>query len=110
MTEFKYLGRVLMEGDDDWLAVVGNLSKLINSWGRLSRILIQEGVNTKVSGNFKKRCLRMCCCLGRRHGCLPLGCSGPWIASSTGSRDGSPGGSQGDGGMGVGPTHHWRRQ
>ena len=26
MMEFKYLGRVLTESDDDWLEVVGNLS------------------------------------------------------------------------------------
>ena len=33
---FRYLGRVLMEGDDDWLVVVGNLGKAQKSWGRLS--------------------------------------------------------------------------
>ena len=31
VTEFKYLGRVLTEVDDDWLAVVGNLGKVRNS-------------------------------------------------------------------------------
>ena len=36
---FRYLGRVLTAGDDDWLAVVGNLGKLRKSWGRLSRVL-----------------------------------------------------------------------
>ena len=51
---FRYLGRVLMEGDDDWLAVVGNLWKARNSWGRLSRVLGREGTDPKVSGNFYK--------------------------------------------------------
>ena len=49
---FKYLGQVLTAGDDDWPAVVGNLSKSRKHWGRLSRILSQEGADPKVSGHF----------------------------------------------------------
>ena len=41
-------------GDNDRLSVVGNLVNARNSWGRLSRILSQEGVDTKVSGHFYK--------------------------------------------------------
>ena len=51
---FRYLGRVLTAGDNDWLAVVGNLGKARKSWGRLSRVLSQEGGNPKVSGIFYK--------------------------------------------------------
>ena len=36
---FKYLGRILTEGDDDWTAVEGNLGKARKSWGRLQGIL-----------------------------------------------------------------------
>ena len=54
MTAFKCLGRVLTVGDDDWLAVVGNLGKAIKSWGRLSRMLSREGADLQVSGNFYK--------------------------------------------------------
>ena len=54
MTAFKYLGRVLTSGDDDWPAVVGKLPKERNSWGRLSRILIREGVDPKVTGHLFK--------------------------------------------------------
>ena len=36
---FKYLGRVMTVGDNNWPAVAGNLSKARKSWGRLSRIL-----------------------------------------------------------------------
>ena len=36
---FKYLRRVLTEGDDDWPAVAGNLAKARKSWGRLQGIL-----------------------------------------------------------------------
>ena len=31
-TKFKYLGRVMTVGDDDWLAVAGNLEKARKSW------------------------------------------------------------------------------
>ena len=36
---FRYLERVFTAGDDDWLAVVGNLWKARKSWGWLSQIL-----------------------------------------------------------------------
>ena len=48
-TEFKYLGRLLTAGDDDWMELVGNLGKAQRSWGRLSRVLGQEGADPKVS-------------------------------------------------------------
>ena len=36
---FKYLRRILTEGDNDWPAVAGNLVKARKSWGRLQGIL-----------------------------------------------------------------------
>ena len=45
---------MLTEGDDDWLAVVGNLGKARKILGRLSRILSREGGYPKVLGNFYK--------------------------------------------------------
>ena len=54
VTAFKYLGGVLTAGYDDWLAVVGNPGKARKSWGRLSRKLIWEGEDPKVSANFYK--------------------------------------------------------
>ena len=54
VTAFQYLERVLLVGDDYWLAVLGNLGKAINSWGRLLRILSREGADPKVSGHFYK--------------------------------------------------------
>ena len=45
---------MLTAGYDDWLAVECNLVKSINSWGRLSRILIRERADSKVSGHFYK--------------------------------------------------------
>ena len=54
VTAFRYMGRVMMMVDDDWLAVVGNLWKARKSWGRLLRILSREGADPKVSGHFFK--------------------------------------------------------
>ena len=51
---FKYLGRILAEGDDDWPAVARNLGKARKSWGRLQGILSREGATKRVSGNFLK--------------------------------------------------------
>ena len=51
---FKYLGRILTAGDDDWPAVAGNLGKARNIWGRLKRILSREGADKRVSGNVFK--------------------------------------------------------
>ena len=42
----------MKSGDDEWLAVVGNLGKARNIWGRLLRILRREGEDPKVSGYF----------------------------------------------------------
>ena len=53
MTAFKYMGRVMTAGDDDWPAVVGNLQRARKSWGRLSQILSREAADPKVSGHFQ---------------------------------------------------------
>ena len=54
VTELKYLGRVMTVGDDYWSEVTGNLQNDRKSWGRMSRILIQEGAYPKVLGYFCK--------------------------------------------------------
>ena len=54
VSTFKYLGRVMTAGDDDWPAVAGNLVKARKSWGSLSRILSREGADKRVSVNFSK--------------------------------------------------------
>ena len=40
---FKYLGRIMTAGEDNWPAVVGNLEKERKIWGRIKRILEQGG-------------------------------------------------------------------
>ena len=52
VAEFKYLGRVLTNTDDDWPAVAGNIRKAQANWGRLERILRREGADPKVSRSF----------------------------------------------------------
>ena len=39
VTEFRYLGRVMTNTDNDWPAVEGNLRKARVTWGKLARIL-----------------------------------------------------------------------
>ena len=51
---FTYMGRVMTEGDNDWLAVAGNLNKARRSWGQLQRILRREGATPRISGSFFK--------------------------------------------------------
>ena len=54
VSSFTYMGRVMTAGDDDWLAVAGNLKKARRSWGRLSRILGREGTTARISRTFFK--------------------------------------------------------
>ena len=52
MTVLKYLGRVMTTGDQDWPVVIGILQKARKSWGRMSRVLSQEGEDPKVLDHF----------------------------------------------------------
>ena len=54
VTFFKYLGRVLMSLDDDWLEAVGNLQKSRKNWVCLPIILGMEGDSPMMSGIFFK--------------------------------------------------------
>ena len=52
---FKYLGRILTAGGNDWPAVAGKLGKAQKTWERLKRILSREGADKRISGNFSRR-------------------------------------------------------
>jgi hypothetical protein len=52
--EFKYLGRILDESDDDWPALQSNLKKARAKWGRIGRILSREQANPRVMATFYK--------------------------------------------------------
>ena len=99
-----YLVRVLTAVDDDWIAVVGNLGKAQKSWGRLSRILILEGADLKVSVTFYKAVAQVVLLFGAE----------TWVLTQRMERGlesfqhriarGSPGRSRGNRGMGAGNT------
>ena len=50
----KYLGRIMMAGDDDWPVVAGNLVKARKSWGWLTQILCRKWAGKRISGTFLK--------------------------------------------------------
>ena len=73
---FKYLGRILTEGNYDWPAVAWDLEKARKSWGRLQGILSREGAKNGCWVTSSRRWCSRCCCLGRRHGWCPRCWSG----------------------------------
>ena len=54
VSEFKYLGRVLANDDDDWPAVRANIRKARARWGQVARILSREGANAGTMAYFYK--------------------------------------------------------
>ena len=109
VSTFRYLGRMLTAGDNDWLAVVGNLGKARKGWGRLSRILIREGADPKVSGNFYKAVAQAVLLFRAETWVLTPRMERALDSFITGSRGGSPGSSRGDRQMRAGNTRLWRR-
>ena len=59
VTTFKYMERVMTEGDDEWPVVTGNLVKARKNWGRMGIILSREGADKRVSGNFFKAVVQL---------------------------------------------------
>ena len=58
VSSFQYLGRVLKVENDEWAAVILNLSKAWKWWEQMLRILGQEGENTWLFGLFYKALLQ----------------------------------------------------
>ena len=52
VTSFRYLGRVILAADNDWLAAVRTLAKVRAMWSRMTRILNREGEEPWVSNFF----------------------------------------------------------
>ena len=72
------MGRVLMEGEDNCLSVAGNLRKDRKIWMQMTRILIREGVDLKVSGLFFKAVVQEVLLFqGREMGTEPLDGASP---------------------------------
>ena len=55
VTAFRYLGRAMKAGYDDWPTEEGNIHRERKSWGRLLRILSREGADLKLSGHFIRK-------------------------------------------------------
>ena len=51
MTSCRYLGRVISELDNDLMVVVRNLAKAQAVWQRMTRILIREGAEPRLSSD-----------------------------------------------------------
>ena len=52
--DFKYLGRILEESDEDWLALQGNICRARQKWGRIGKILSKEKANPRTMSAFYK--------------------------------------------------------
>jgi hypothetical protein len=52
VTDFKYLGRILTNKDNDTAAVEANLVKARNRWARVRKVLVQNGANPKHMVSF----------------------------------------------------------
>ena len=50
--EFKYLGRILQDNDDDSTCIMENLKKARNRWNCIAKILKREGANAKCMSRF----------------------------------------------------------
>ena len=58
MTDFNYLEQILRGTYYNWPAVVDNLWNAQKKWARMSRIIIQEGADARVPGNFFKAAMQ----------------------------------------------------
>ena len=50
--QFKYLGRILDDADDDEHAASQQLAKARDRWGRVGRVLKSQGADPKTMGHF----------------------------------------------------------
>ena len=52
MERFKYLGILIDRSDDDWTAVLRNIKKARNVWGRIGKLLRREVLEPAASVKF----------------------------------------------------------
>jgi exonuclease III len=71
VSEFKYLGRILEESDDDAPAANRQLERARERWGRMSRVLAAEGASPKVMGYFYKAIIQAVLLYGSESWTLP---------------------------------------
>ena len=52
MREFKYLGRILTDNDNDTKCIVSVLAKARRQWNCIGKMLKREGANAETIGRF----------------------------------------------------------
>ena len=50
--EFKYLGRILREDDDDTACIINQVKRARQKWNAIARILKREGANARIMAKF----------------------------------------------------------
>ena len=108
VSDLKYMGRVLMAGDNNWLAVLGNLGRCGGVGGGCCRLLAGREQTQRCRGPFIQWLPRQSYSLGRRHGSSLRGWIRPWTVFSPGSRGGSLRGNRGKIKTGARTNHRWR--
>ena len=53
---FRYLGRVILAADDDWIMVIRNLKKARAVWRRMTRVLNREGERPRCPDFLQSLC------------------------------------------------------
>ena len=82
---FKYLGRVLLVADDEWMTVIRNLVKARTVWWIMSKILSREGARPQIYVCFFKSIIQLVLLFDADswggytpHGLGPEGVPGPY--------------------------------
>ena len=68
--EFKYLGRILHEKDDDQYAAIWQLNRATQKWARISKILTTQVVEPRVKGYFYKAIVQVVLLYGSESWCM----------------------------------------
>ena len=70
VTEFKYLGRILHDSDDDQYACNRQLNRAKQKWARISKVLTTQGVDARVKGYFYKAIVQAVLLYGSESWCM----------------------------------------
>ena len=76
VSEFKYLGRILEETDDDDHAANRQLTRARARWGRIAKILTIDGASPRVMGYFYKAIIQTVLLYGSESWTLTIGMIG----------------------------------
>ena len=66
---FKHLGRILHQSDEDWPAVLWNIRRVIQVWGRLEKLLGWKGADPIMLEKFYCAVVQAVLLFGSEPGC-----------------------------------------